>query len=76
MIALTLPRPYGRVNRKQLKLKMLQKCIANGVKFHKAKVIKVIHEESRCLVQYDKLYNPGYQVAYGIKDFSSGSNCT
>lgn len=85
-----LGRPYGRVNRKQLKSKMMQKCISNGVKFHQAKVIKVIHEEtksflicndgvtvqasvvldatgfSRCLVQYDKPYNPGYQVAYGI----------
>ncbi|KAM0981316.1 hypothetical protein TB2_014108 [Malus domestica] len=85
-----LNRPYGRVNRKQLKSKMLQKCISNGVKFHQAKVTKVIHEEekslltcndgvtiqasvvldatgfSRCLVQYDKPYNPGYQVAYGI----------
>lgn len=85
-----LTRPYGRVNRKQLKSKMLQKCIANGVKFHRAKVVKVVHEEtkslvtcndgvtirasvvldatgfSRCLVQYDKPYNPGYQVAYGI----------
>ncbi|XP_027349790.1 lycopene beta cyclase, chloroplastic [Abrus precatorius] len=85
-----LDRPYGRVNRKQLKTKMLQKCISNGVKFHQAKVIKVIHEDyksmlicndgvtvqanvvldatgfSRCLVQYDKPYNPGYQVAYGI----------
>ncbi|XP_009793443.1 lycopene beta cyclase, chloroplastic-like [Nicotiana tabacum] len=85
-----LDRPYGRVNRKQLKSKMMQKCILNGVKFHHAKVIKVIHEEaksmlicndgvtiqatvvldatgfSRCLVQYDKPYNPGYQVAYGI----------
>ncbi|XAR69613.1 Lycopene beta-cyclase [Bertholletia excelsa] len=85
-----LHRPYGRVNRKQLKSKMMQKCILNGVKFHQAKVIKVIHEEfksllicndgitvqaavvldatgfSRCLVQYDKPYNPGYQVAYGI----------
>nr|ACR25158.1 lycopene beta-cyclase [Diospyros kaki] len=85
-----LNRPYGRVNRKQLKSKMMHKCILNGVKFHQAKVIKVIHEEtksllicndgitvqasvvldatgfSRCLVQYDKPYNPGYQVAYGI----------
>lgn len=85
-----LGRPYGRVNRKQLKSKMMQKCILNGVKFHQAKVIKVIHEEtksmlicndgitiqaavvldatgfSRCLVQYDQPYNPGYQVAYGI----------
>lgn len=85
-----LDRPYGRVNRKLLKSKMMHKCISNGVKFHQAKVIKVIHEESksllicndgvtiqasvvldatgfaRCLVQYDKPYNPGYQVAYGI----------
>ncbi|XP_057983857.1 lycopene beta cyclase, chloroplastic/chromoplastic [Malania oleifera] len=85
-----LNRPYGRVNRKHLKSKMMQKCIVNGVKFHQAKVIKVIHEKSksllicndgitvqaaivldatgfsRCLVQYDKPYNPGYQVAYGI----------
>ncbi|KAF8086250.1 hypothetical protein N665_0630s0001 [Sinapis alba] len=85
-----LSRPYGRVNRKQLKSKMLQKCIANSVMFHQAKVTNVVHEEvnstvvcsdgvkiqasvvldatgfSRCLVQYDKPYNPGYQVAYGI----------
>eukprot|EP01018_Ginkgo_biloba_P041262 Gb_00055 [translate_table: standard] len=85
-----LDRPYGRVNRRQLKSKMLKKCISNGVQFHQAKVVKVIHEGSksyllcndgitleasvvldatgfsRCLVQYDKPYNPGYQVAYGI----------
>nr|AMW89370.1 lycopene beta-cyclase [Strelitzia reginae] len=85
-----LGRPYGRVNRKQLKSKMMQRCISNGVQFHQAKVVKVIHEETksllicndgvtiqatvvldatgfaRCLMQYDKPYNPGYQVAYGI----------
>lgn len=85
-----LGRPYARVDRKQLKSKMMQKCVSNGVRFHPAKVVKVIHEESksllicndgvtiqatvvldatgfsRCLVQYDKPYNPGYQVAYGI----------
>ncbi|KAJ4977887.1 hypothetical protein NE237_008667 [Protea cynaroides] len=85
-----MDRPFGRVNRRLLKSKMIQKCISNGVKFHQAKVIKVIHEKfrsvlicndgvtvqativlratgfSRCLVQYDKQYNPGYQVAYGI----------
>lgn len=85
-----LDRPYGRVNRKKLKSKMMQKCVSNGVKFHQAKVIDVIHQEtksilvcsdgvtieatlvldatgfSRCLVQYNKPYNPGYQVAYGI----------
>ncbi|XP_057547651.1 lycopene beta cyclase, chloroplastic/chromoplastic-like [Amaranthus tricolor] len=85
-----LDRPYGRVNRKLLKSKMMQKCISNGVKFHQAKVMKVTHEETksllicndgvavqasivldatgfaRSLVQYNKPYNPGYQVAYGI----------
>ncbi|KAJ8534224.1 hypothetical protein K7X08_007548 [Anisodus acutangulus] len=66
-----LDRPYGRVNRKQLKSKMMEKCILNGVKFHQANVIKatVVLDAtgfSRCLVQYDKPYNPGYQVAYGI----------
>ncbi|XP_042478950.1 lycopene beta cyclase, chloroplastic/chromoplastic-like [Macadamia integrifolia] len=85
-----LNRPYGRVNRKLLKSKMMQKCISNGVQFYQSKVIKVIHEKSnsrlicsngvtvhativldatgfsRCLVQYDKPYNPGFQVAYGI----------
>ncbi|KAK1310522.1 hypothetical protein QJS10_CPA08g01778 [Acorus calamus] len=85
-----LDRPYARVNRKQLKSKMMQKCVSNGVQFHQARVVKVIHEDSksilicndgmtleatvvldatgfsRCLVQYDEPYNPGYQVAYGI----------
>ncbi|KAJ6836066.1 lycopene beta cyclase, chloroplastic/chromoplastic [Iris pallida] len=85
-----LGRPYARVNRRSLKSKMMRKCVENGVRFHRAKVVKVIHEEeksflicddgitieaavvldatgfSRCLVQYDKPYNPGYQVAYGI----------
>ncbi|EMS51824.1 Lycopene beta cyclase, chloroplastic/chromoplastic [Triticum urartu] len=68
----------------------MDRCIAHGVRFHQAKVAKVVHNEassllicddgvavpatvvldatgfSRCLVQYDKPYNPGYQVAYGI----------
>nr|ACT78995.1 lycopene beta cyclase [Narcissus pseudonarcissus]ATG32096.1 lycopene beta-cyclase [Chloroplast transformation vector pAXT] len=85
-----LSRPYARVNRKNLKSKMMKKCVSNGVRFHQATVVKAMHEEeksylicsdgvtidarvvldatgfSRCLVQYDKPYNPGYQVAYGI----------
>ncbi|XP_078443255.1 lycopene cyclase [Wolffia australiana] len=85
-----LHRPYGRVNRKQLKLKMMQNCVSNGVSFHQAKVLSASHGPeqsdlvcsdgsavsarlvldatgfSRCLVQYDRPYNPGYQVAYGI----------
>eukprot|EP00249_Psilotum_nudum_P012412 c23771_g1_i1 orf=380-1834(-) len=85
-----LKRPYGRVDRRRLKYKMMDQCIANGVKFHQANATSVIHEEhrsfvlcndglsieadlvldatgfSRCLVKYDKPYNPGYQIAYGI----------
>ncbi|KAF8395649.1 hypothetical protein HHK36_019599 [Tetracentron sinense] len=45
-----LNRPYGRVNRNQLKSKMMQKRILNGDKFHQAKVIKVIHEEFMSLL--------------------------
>ncbi|CAO2044873.1 unnamed protein product [Urochloa humidicola] len=88
--AKSLDRPYARVARRKLKSAMMDRCVANGVTFHKAKVAKAIHSDassllvcddgvavpatvvldatgfSRCLVQYDKPYNPGYQVAYGI----------
>lgn len=40
-----LDRAYGRVNRKQLKVKLLENCVSNGVIFHKAKVWKVEHQE-------------------------------
>lgn len=40
-----LGRPYGRVSRKKLKLKLLNSCVENRVKFYKAKVWKVEHEE-------------------------------
>ncbi|CAL9126570.1 unnamed protein product, partial [Musa textilis] len=33
--------------RKQLKSKIMQRCISNGVRFHQAKVVKVIHEETK-----------------------------
>ncbi|KAM0940393.1 putative isomerase [Dioscorea sansibarensis] len=36
-----LDRPYGRVNRKYLKSKLIQACVSNGVKFHIAKACKV-----------------------------------
>jgi lycopene beta-cyclase len=34
------------VDRRRLKAKMMEGCIKNGVKFHQAKVVEVIHEES------------------------------
>lgn len=40
-----LDRPYGRVSRKELKMKLMSNCVSNGVKFHKAKVWKVNHQE-------------------------------
>ncbi|CAK9141308.1 unnamed protein product [Ilex paraguariensis] len=40
-----LDRAYGRVGRKELKIKLLEGCVSNGVKFHKAKVWKVDHQE-------------------------------
>lgn len=46
----TLRRPYGRVNRKLLKQKIMGKCVSNGVRFHQAKVLKVSHESlSSCV---------------------------
>eukprot|EP00246_Nothoceros_aenigmaticus_P010097 TRINITY_DN26419_c0_g1_i1.p1 TRINITY_DN26419_c0_g1~~TRINITY_DN26419_c0_g1_i1.p1 ORF type:complete len:562 (-),score=73.54 TRINITY_DN26419_c0_g1_i1:278-1963(-) len=86
----SLERPYGRVNRRRLKSKMMEQCIANGVQFYPSKVRKVSHLDdrsfvsceddvsveaavvldatghSRRLVEYDKPFNPGYQIAYGI----------
>lgn len=86
----SLDRPYARVARRKLKSTMMDRCVAHGVRFHQAKVVKAVHNDassllicddgvavpatvvldatgfSRCLVQYDKPYNPGYQVAYGI----------
>ncbi|KAA8544277.1 hypothetical protein F0562_022289 [Nyssa sinensis] len=40
-----LDRAYGRVSRKKLKMKLLEGCVSNGVKFHKAKVWKAEHQE-------------------------------
>ncbi|XVE90354.1 hypothetical protein DITRI_Ditri20bG0070700 [Diplodiscus trichospermus] len=63
-----LDRPYGRVNGKQLKSKMLQKCIWCEISPGKGQATVILDAAgfSRCLVQYDKPYNPGYQMAYGI----------
>jgi capsanthin/capsorubin synthase len=41
-----LNRPYGRVSRKKLKTKLIERCVSSGViKFHKAKVWKIEHKE-------------------------------
>ncbi|CAM8970591.1 unnamed protein product [Rhodiola kirilowii] len=49
-----LDRPYGRVNRKKLKMKLLENCASNGtVSFHAAKVWKVQHQEFESSVACD-----------------------
>ncbi|KAL6537890.1 hypothetical protein OROHE_012177 [Orobanche hederae] len=48
-----LDRAYGRVGRKEFKLKLLSGCAANGVKFHKAKAWKVEHWEFESSVACD-----------------------
>ncbi|BFG34812.1 hypothetical protein CerSpe_210870 [Prunus speciosa] len=39
-----LDRPYGRVSRKKLKTLLLERCLSNGVQFHRAKVWKIEHQ--------------------------------
>ncbi|KAK9805848.1 hypothetical protein WJX73_007733 [Symbiochloris irregularis] len=41
-----LHRPYGRVDRPKLKRKLLERCIRNGVKFHKGLVDSVEHRDT------------------------------
>ncbi|KAJ6365532.1 hypothetical protein OIU76_030334 [Salix suchowensis] len=48
-----LDRPYGRVGRKGFKTKLLENCASNGVRFHKAKVWKVKHEEFESSIACD-----------------------
>ncbi|PIN20726.1 Neoxanthin synthase [Handroanthus impetiginosus] len=48
-----LGRAYGRVGRKELKLKLLSECAGNGVKFHMAKAWKIEHEEFESSVSCD-----------------------
>eukprot|EP00245_Coleochaete_scutata_P007935 TRINITY_DN23763_c0_g1_i1.p1 TRINITY_DN23763_c0_g1~~TRINITY_DN23763_c0_g1_i1.p1 ORF type:complete len:576 (+),score=78.67 TRINITY_DN23763_c0_g1_i1:39-1730(+) len=46
-----LDRPYGRVNRTRLKQKMMEKCVQNGVMFHKALVDGVSHNYDGSVVR-------------------------
>ncbi|KAL6205274.1 hypothetical protein ACLB2K_022536 [Fragaria x ananassa] len=48
-----LDRPYGRVSRKKLKKLLMERCLSNGVKFHKAKVWKIEHKEFESLIVCD-----------------------
>ncbi|XP_062082523.1 capsanthin/capsorubin synthase, chromoplastic-like [Humulus lupulus] len=48
-----LDRPYGRVSRKKLKTELMERCLLNGVKFHKAKVWEIDHQEFESSVAFD-----------------------
>ncbi|VFQ94135.1 unnamed protein product [Cuscuta campestris] len=48
-----LDRAYGRVSREKLKSKLLNECINHSVKFYKAKVWKVDHQEFESYVTCD-----------------------
>lgn len=48
-----LDRRYSRVSRKTLKTELLQRCLSNGVKFHKAKAWKIEHQEFDSLLLCD-----------------------
>ncbi|KAK9153623.1 hypothetical protein Sjap_001103 [Stephania japonica] len=48
-----LDRAYGRVGRHRLKNRLMERCVALGVKFHKAKAWKVNHKEFESAVSCD-----------------------
>ncbi|KAK6936235.1 hypothetical protein RJ641_033265 [Dillenia turbinata] len=48
-----LDRSYGRVGRKELKTKLMEGCVSNGVKFYEGKVWKVEHQEFESSVLCD-----------------------
>ncbi|KAJ7981193.1 Lycopene beta-cyclase [Quillaja saponaria] len=49
-----LDRSYGRVSRKLLKTRLMEGCLSNGsVRFHKAKVWKIEHQEFESLIVCD-----------------------
>ncbi|KAF6165841.1 hypothetical protein GIB67_012738 [Kingdonia uniflora] len=48
-----LDRQYGRVSRERLKTKLMEGCVSYGVKFHKAKVWRVDHQEFESFVTCD-----------------------
>lgn len=52
-----LDRCYGRVGRRKLKERLVQGCVSNGVRFHKAKVWQVEHQEFESKVLCDDGWN-------------------
>ncbi|KAJ8767877.1 hypothetical protein K2173_020817 [Erythroxylum novogranatense] len=48
-----MDRAYGRVSRNFLKTTLLENCVSNGVRFHKAKVWEVKHDEFESSIACD-----------------------
>lgn len=48
-----LDRPYGRVSRNKLKMKLMENCVCNGVRFHQAKVWNIEHQEFESMLSCD-----------------------
>ncbi|XP_052185772.1 capsanthin/capsorubin synthase, chromoplastic-like [Diospyros lotus] len=67
-----LDRPYGRVNRKALKMDLLQGCVSNGVKFHRAKVWGVKHQEFESAVVCSDGSELKASLVVDASGFSSG----
>ncbi|KAI5671631.1 hypothetical protein M9H77_11995 [Catharanthus roseus] len=69
-----LDRAYGRVGRKELKLKLLNGCVLNRIKFHQAKVWEIEHEKFEstvvCSDDYDKMDT---MVLMDWRDFHLGN---
>eukprot|EP00238_Polyblepharides_amylifera_P000318 CAMPEP_0196574134 /NCGR_PEP_ID=MMETSP1081-20130531/3894_1 /TAXON_ID=36882 /ORGANISM="Pyramimonas amylifera, Strain CCMP720" /LENGTH=1023 /DNA_ID=CAMNT_0041892055 /DNA_START=361 /DNA_END=3429 /DNA_ORIENTATION=+ len=59
----TLPRPYGQVDRIKLKTKLLQRCISQGVQIYSTGVLDVDHGSSNQAAS--EVFLPGDQLLYG-----------
>jgi lycopene beta-cyclase len=55
-------RPYARVARRKLKSGLMDRCIANGIVFHQAKVAKAVHYDASSLICDDGVAVPGSVV--------------
>ncbi|KAG4968608.1 hypothetical protein JHK87_034259 [Glycine soja] len=63
-----LDRCYGRVSRRKLKERLVEGCVSNGVRFHKAKGSLVVDVSGfgSSFVAYDKVKNHGFQIAHSV----------
>lgn len=67
-----LGRPYGRVSRKKLKERLIEGCVSNGVRFYKAKVWKIEHQEFESSVLCDDGVELKGSLVVDASGFNSG----